>query len=392
MIKFPFAVYACVSTAGILCAQTVPALPAPYATPSVANGPKVVPQPDGAAVKLPAGFIAEKYASGFERPRFMALGPHGEVLVSDMIPNGSVYLLVSSGSGTPEKRTLLTGLDRPYGLAFWRDYLYVAESTSLKRYKYDPKTMTASAGEEVVPMKDFSKGHITRTVTFDPKGEKMYLAVGSSGNVVTGDPETRAAINRYNPDGTGHEIFASGLRNPVGMRFHPATHQLWATVEERDGLGDELVPDYFTQVREGAFYGWPYAYIGPHEEPRVDSKRQDLVDKTVVPDLLLPNHIAVLDFIFYTGKQFPGKYRGGAFLANHGSSNRSDRIGYSVSFVPFKKGKPAGKPEDFLTGFMLGADQREVWGRPVGLLQLSDGSLLLSEDGRKTIWHISYKR
>lgn len=316
----------------------------------------------------------------------MIQGKAGEILLSDMVPNGSVYVLTEPA----EKKTLLEGLDRPYGLAFWKDYLYVAEATSLKRYKYDAKAMTAGPGEEIVAMKDFGKGHITRTVLF--RGDKMYLAVGSSANVVTGDPATRAAITVYNPDGTGQEILASGVRNPVGLRFYPGTDRLWATVQERDGLGDGLVPDYFTQIRPGGFYGWPYSYIGAHEDPRIEEKRKDLVDRAIVPDLLLESHVAVLDFLFYTGKQFPAEYRGGAFLANHGSSNRSKRIGYSVSFVPFKNGKVAGPAQDFLTGWMLGPDQKEVWGRPVGLLQLADGSLLVSDDGGKSIWRVSYKQ
>ncbi|MCU1260198.1 MAG: cytochrome c, class [Bryobacterales bacterium] len=367
--------------------NTPETLPAPYATPSVSNGAKVVARPAGAEIKLPQGFTVEQYATGFQRPRFMVQDAAGDVLVSDAVPNGSVYVLHNG-----EKKALLSGLDRPYGLAFWKDYLYVAETTSLKRYKYDAKTMTAGAGEELVPMKGFDKGHITRTVLFSPKGDKMYLGIGSSANVVTGDPELRAAVTRFNPDGTGQEIVASGLRNPIGMRFHPSTGQLWATVQERDGLGDGLVADYFTSVRPGGFYGWPYAYLGQHEDPRITEKRKDLVDRTIRPDVLLEPHTAVLDFIFYTGKQFPAEYRGGAFLANHGSSNRAQRIGYSLSFVPFKNGKPSGPTRDFLTGFMLAPDSKEVWGRPVGLLQLSDGSMLLSEDGGKTIWRISYKR
>ena len=384
---------AAVTVVALAWQQPSPSLPEPYATPSATNGPKIISQPEGAVLKLPTGFSAEKIASGFARPRFMIQGPSGEVLLSDMVPNGSVYILPEPAaiSKSAERRVLLQGLDRPYGLAFWKDYLYVAETTSLKRYKYDAKAMTAGQGEEVVAMKDFGKGHVTRTVLFNAKGDKMYLAVGSSANVVTGDPEMRAAINLYNPDGSGHEIVASGLRNPIGIRFYPGTDRLWATVQERDGLGDDLVPDYFTEIRPGGFYGWPYAYIGSHLDPRVQEKRKDLVDRSIVPDLLLENHVAVLDFLFYTGKQFPAEYGGGAFLANHGSSNRAQRVGYSVSFVPFKNEKLAGPARDFASGWMLAPDQKEVWGRPVGLLQLRDGSLLVSEDGNKTIWRISYK-
>jgi len=364
-------------------------VPAPYETPSVSNGPVIVPRPEGAQVKVPAGFAVEEYAKGFQRPRFMVEGPGGEVIVSDSIANGSV-IAVKDGV----KKTLITGLDRPYGLGLWKDYLYVGEPASLKRYKYDSKALTAGPGEEVVSMAGFVKGHVTRTILFDEKNNKMYLTIGSSADLVTGDPEVRAAVNRYNPDGTGHEIFASGLRNTVGLRFFPGTTQLWATVEERNDLGDGVPSDFFTSVKQGGFYGWPYAYLGTHPDPRIPEKdrRPDLVAKSIAPEISLEPHCAVLDFLFYTGKQFPAEYKNGAFLANHGSANRAQRVGYSITFVPFKNGKPVGQPRDFATGWMLGSDKKEVWGRPVALLQLHDGSMLISDDGGKVIWRVSYKR
>ncbi len=373
--------------------QKIQKLPAPYHTPPASNAPKVIPRPEGARLNLPRGFAAEVYAEGFEKPRFMALGPRGEVLVSDSGNSGFVYVLQDRDQDFKAefKERLIEGLDRPYGLAFWKDYLYVAEATSLKRYRYDSATAKlVGPGEEVISMKDFGKGHWTRTILFDLKGEKMYLAIGSGSNVDAGDDPSRAAINRYNPDGSGHEILASGLRNPVALRWYPGSDNLWATVQERDGLGDDLVPDYFTKIQPGAFYGWPYAYLGPNEEPRHKGERPDLVQKTVVPDVALGAHVSVLDAVFYTGKQFPKEYRGGAFIALRGSSNRSTRVGYSVLFLPFRNGKPLGPPRDFLTGFLLDPGQREVWGRPVGLLQMPDGSLLLSEDGGNKIWRIAY--
>jgi glucose/arabinose dehydrogenase len=363
-------------------------LPPPFATPSSNNRPQVIDRPDGAQLKLPAGFTIEEFATGFEKPRFMTFGPSGEILLSDSMPNGAIYALTNNGK---QRKKIITGLDRPYGIALWKNYLYVAEATSLKRYPYDAKTMTAGKGEEVVSMKDFGKGHWTRTVLFDPKGTKMYLTVGSASNVDAGEPKERAAINRYNPDGTGHEIFASGLRNVIGLRWYPGTTRLYAAVQERDLLGDDLVPDYLTEVRQGGFYGWPYAYIGPNEDPRRKGEAPELVAKTITPDLLLGAHVAVLDFIFYTGKQFPKQYHGGAFLAQHGSWNRSQRVGYNVVFVPFKNGRPAGEPQEFLSGWMLDPNKREVWGRPVALLQLPDGSVLVSDDGGNKIWRISYK-
>lgn len=368
-------------------------LPPPFHTPSANNRPEVISRPENAQLRLPQGFVIEEYAGGFARARYMLEVSPGVVLLTDAVDDGAVYVLIDKNKDfkLDEKRKLITGVYRPFGMAFWKDYLYVAETTSLKRYRFDRNKLTVGPGEEVVSMKDFQRGHWTRSVIFDRRGEKMYLAIGSASNVDAGEPPERAAINRYNPDGSGHEIYASGTRNPVSLRFYPGTDVLWATVQERDGLGDDLVPDYFTQIQPGGFYGWPYAYIGPNEDPRRKGERPDLVNKTIVPDVLLQSHTAVMDGIFYTGNQFPKEYRGGAFLALHGSWNRSQRVGYSVVFVPFKDGKPAGEPRDFLTGFMLDPSRREVWGRPVGLLQLYDGSLFLSEDGGNKVWRIRYR-
>lgn len=372
---------------GFAAAQAQPVrLPAPYHTPSASNAPTVVKRPDGAQLILPAGFAIEEFASGFEKPRYMIQGPSGEVLVTDSVKNGRVFVLANGG-----KKELLAGLDRPYGLALWKDYLYVAEATSVKRYKYDSKSLAAGAAEEIIPLKDASDGHWTRTILFDANGRKLYLSVGSHHNVTPGGAEYRAAILRFNPDGTGREFVATGVRNAIGMAWAPGTNTLWAAVQERDGLGDGLVPDFFTAIKEGGYYGWPYAYVGPNEEPRNKGQRPDLVARTIVPDVLLPSHVAVMDARFYTAKAFPPKYRGGAFLAYRGSSNRADRVGYSVVFVPFKHGKPAGPPEDFLTGFMTDPKSKEVWGRPVGLLVMNDGALMLSEDGGNKLWRISYK-
>jgi glucose/arabinose dehydrogenase len=359
-------------------------LPPPFATPSSTNRPRVVPKPADAQLHVPDGFTIAQYAEGFEQPRYMTLGPSKEILLSDS-KAGVVYIL------EPGRKKLIEKLDRPYGLAFWKDYLYVAETTSVKRYKYDAKQMTAGPGEEIVSMKGFDKGHWTRAILFDKDGKKMYLGVGSSSNVDAGDPEMRAAINRFNPDGSGREIFASGTRNPTSIHWYPGTDTLWASVQERDLLGDDLVPDYFTHTEQGGFYGWPYAYIGPHEDPRRKGERPDLVKKTIVPDVVLGAHVAVIDFEFYTGTQFPKHYQGGAFFAFHGSWNRSKRVGQSIGYIPFKNGKPSGPLEEFLYGWMLSPDKPDVWGRPVGLLQMTDGSLLVSEDGNNKIYRISYK-
>jgi glucose/arabinose dehydrogenase len=370
-------------------------LPPPFHTPSATNRPQVIDRPDGAQLRVPQGFTVEEYASGFNKPRIMLYTPTGEILVTESEPNGTVTVLYDKNNdfkADKERKVLIGGLDRPYGMAFWKDYLYVAETTSLKRYKYDAKALSVGKGEEIVKMADFGKGHWTRSLTFDPKGEKFFLGIGSESNVSPGEPERRAAISRCNPDGSGCELFATGTRNPTSIYFYPGTDVLWASVQERDGLGDDLVPDYFTHIQQGGFYGWPFAYFGPHEDPRNKGQKPDLVKKTITPDVSLGSHTAVIDWKFYTGKQFPAKYQGGAFLALHGSWNRSQRVGQSVAFVPFKDGKPSGPLESFLTGWMLDPGKREVWGRPTGVMVMKDGSLLVSDDGGNKIWRISYKK
>jgi glucose/arabinose dehydrogenase len=370
-------------------------LPPPFATPSVNNPPKVIERPDGARLQVPAGFTIEEFATGFARPRTMIYGPKGELLLADTDKKGSVYILFDRNNDfkVEDRKELVTGLDRPYGLAFWREYLYISEPTSIKRYKYDANAMTLGPGEEVIKLEGMGTGHNTRSLAFDPKGEKLYVGVGSASNVNAGEPKERAAINRYNPDGSGHEIYASGTRNPTDLHFYPGTNTLWASVQERDLIGDDLVPDYFTHIQQGGFYGWPFAYFGPNEDPRRKGEAADLVKKTITPDVSLGAHTAVIEWTFYTGKQFPERYRGGAFLALHGSWNRSQRVGYSVVFVPFKGGKAAATvAEDFMTGWMTDPAKAEVWGRPTGVLEMKDGSLLVSDDGGKKLWRISYRR
>jgi glucose/arabinose dehydrogenase len=371
-------------------------LPPPFHTPSATNRPQVIDRPGGAQLQVPQGFQIEEFATGLERPRIMLYVPgNTAILLSETRPKGVVKVLFDKNKDNKadaDPTVLIEGLDRPYGMAFWKDYLYVAEATSVKRYKFDAKALTVGKGEEIVNMADFAKGHTTRTIAFDPKGEKMYLGIGSESNVSTGENERRAAISRYNPDGSGFELFATGTRNPTTIGFQPGTNILWASVQERDALGDDLVPDYFTHIQQGGFYGWPYAYYGPHEDPRNKGQKPDLVKKTITPDVSLGAHTAVIDWKFYTGKQFPAKYHDGVFFALHGSWNRSKRVGYSVVFQPFKGGKPAGDLETFLSGWMLAPEKREVWGRPTGIFVMTDGSLLVSDDGGNKIWRISYKR
>src|SRR5579863_2739830 len=281
----------CLFTLGAFAADVN--LPAPFATPSARNNSKVIPRPAGAELKAPAGFVIEEYLSGFQRPRYMILGPSKELLITDSAPAGKGAVYVVQGK---EKKKILDGLDRPFGMAFWKDYLYVGEPTSIKRFKYDAKAMTVGQGEEVVSLKGFGSGHNTRNILFDRKGEKMYINIGSQSNVSAGEDPMRAAVNRFNPDGSGHEIFVSGTRNPTGIHLYPGTDTIWITVEERDELGDDLAPEYFTHIEQGRFYGWPYAYIGPNEDPRRKGERPDLVAKTVKPDFLLPAHSSALEF------------------------------------------------------------------------------------------------
>ncbi|HSF14853.1 MAG TPA: PQQ-dependent sugar dehydrogenase [Vicinamibacteria bacterium] len=365
-------------------------LPEPFHTDSARNRPEVVVRPDGATLQLPEGFTIEEYMNEFVRPRFMMLGPSNEIILSDSgsreSRDGIVYVL-KGGS----KTKIIEGLDRPYGLELHDGWLYVAETTSVKRYRYDPDSMKVTGvGEEVIPLEKFDEGHWTRTLLFDRSHEKLYLTVGSRSNIDLDEDPMRAALHRYNPDGGGHETVATGLRNIIGLRWYPGTDDLWAAVQERDGLGDDLVPDYVVTIEDGGFYGWPISYIGPHREPRHENVDEAKVKSTLYPDVLLGAHVAVLDILFYTGEQFPAQYRGGMFLAFHGSWNRAERIGYEVAFIPFENGEPTAGPESFLTGWMLDPKKREVWGRPVGLLQSPDGSLIVSDDGGGKLWKISF--
>ncbi len=373
-------------------------LPEPYHTESANNPPRIVERSEQDFLSVPEGFVVEEYLSGFLRPRFMLPGANNEILLSDMSA-GIVYIIRDK-----KAEPLITNLGRPYGMAFYKDWLYVADVSAVKRYKYAARQGNVGKGEEVISLTRYASGHITRSILFDEEAEKLYLTVGSRSNVSLGEPPIRAAVSRFNPDGTGFELFATGIRNPVGLRWYPDAAldtegvnsnpadagKLWITTHERDGLGDDLVPDYFTMIQKGGFYGWPYAYIGPHEDPRHKGVAPDKVRQTLYPDVLLGSHTGAMDFTFYTGNQFPKKYRGGAFLALHGSWNRSKRAGYKIVFVPFKKGRPISGPEDFLTGWMRAEDKAEVWGRPVAVLQMRDGSLLISDDGSGKLWRVSY--
>ena len=355
----------------------------PYASPSAGNPPRVVSQPAGARLRLPSGFTISVFAEGLEDPRHMIQAANGDVLVSEP---GAGKITILRGN---KRYTFARGLNDPYGLAIHNGWLYIGDEDAIVRLPYTPgATSTTSEPQRIVPLP--AGGHSTRGIIFNRTGTKMYVSVGSASNVSAGEPPERAAIVELNPDGTGKRVFASGLRNPVGMDWEPQSGALWTAVNERDGLGDDLVPDYITEVRAGAFYGWPYSYIGQHEDPRRKNERRDLVARAVVPSLLIQSHSAPLGIAFYEGNMFPADFRGSAFVALHGSWNRARRTGYKIIRVPFRNGHPTGGYDDFVVGWMTDDTSRSVWGRPVDLLVLRDGSLLISDDGGEKIWRVTY--
>lgn len=370
-------------------------LPKPYETESARRSSKVIEQPADAKFNLPKGFKINVFAEGdLKYPRWMVLAPNGDVFVADSRANSVVILRDTNKDGTADERFVFSDkLSQPFGMAFWKDYFYVANTDSVVRFKYkNGQTAAEGEPEKIITLTEGGYNqHWTRNILFSPDGKKLYVSIGSSGNVDPEKDERRAAISEYNPDGTGYRLFASGLRNPIGLAWNPVNKQLWTAVNERDGLGDDLVPDYVTSVKDGAFYGYPYAYIGQNEEPRRKGEMPDLVKKSIVPDVLLTSHSAALGITFYDGKMFPKEYQNDAFVALHGSWNREKLTGYKIIRVRFKDGKHIGNQyEDFLSGWLPNETSNEVWGRPVGLLVNSDGSLLIADDGAKKIWRVSY--
>jgi glucose/arabinose dehydrogenase len=367
-------------------------LPPPGATRSSANPPQVVPRPANARLKLPPGFEISTWAEGgLENPRWLALAPNGDVFLADSQSGRILVFRDPHNTGKASERFVFaSGLRLPFGMAFHDNYLYVGQSDAVVRFRYRPgQTQAEGKPEKLADLP--TRGHWTRNILFTPDGSKMLVTVGSASNDTPGEDPMRAAISEYNPDGSGHRLLATGTRNPIGMAFYPGTNQLWAVVQERDGLGDDLPPDYLTHIQDGGFYGWPYAYIGPHPDPRNSHQRPDLVKRTVPPDVLFQAHSAPIDVVFYQGRMFPREYRGDAFASLHGSWNRSRRTGYKIVRVHFAGGKPAGGYDDFITGWMLSPDSPEVWGRPAGLLALKDGSLLIADDGAGKIWRVTYR-
>ncbi len=371
-------------------------LPKPYHSDSARNFPRTTPAPANAKLQLPPGFQISVFAEGdFGIPRWIIEGPNGDLFLSDARKQ-AVYLLRDTNKdgkidNASERFTLVEGLNRPFGMAINNGYFYVGNTNGIVRFKYnvgDTKIMSAPEPIAELPTQGF---HWTRNLLFSPDGKKLYVSIGSGTNVDVEPDARRAAISEYNPDGTGHRIFASGIRNPIGLAWNPTTKELWTAVNERDGLGDDLVPDYATSVKDGGFYGWPYMYIGNNVDPRrADDLKNIRLKQPIVPDVLLEAHCAALGLVFYTGKMFPKEYQGDAFVALHGSWNRALRSGYKVVRIPMKNGKPEGGYENFLTGWVPDAAGRDVWGRPVGLTMMRDGSLLVVDDGGNKVWRVTY--
>ena len=394
-------------------------LPAPYATQSASNAPGLAQRPADAVPQVPPGFKAELVVSGLAGPRKMVRAPNGDIFVADSAADEIAVLRMRDGEAKPVSQSVFAGdgLDRPYGLAFHPadnpQWLYVGNAGSIVRFPYRDGDLKASGPAETIVGDIPSGGHWTRDIAFSPDGSTLYVAVGSGSNVAQsvqplpsgrlqqwidthpsgemwGAEEGRAAVLAFAPDGSGRRVFATGLRNCSGLTTRPGANEPWCVVNERDGLGDNLPFDYATSVREGNFYGWPWYYIGSNQDPRqpLAGQRPDLADQVTVPDVLFQAHSAPLGITFYDGSQFPAEYEGDAFVTMHGSWNRGARTGYKVVRLKFDNGLPSGAYEDFITGFVLSADQ--VWGRPVGVVVARDGSLLVSEDGAGTIWRISY--
>jgi glucose/arabinose dehydrogenase len=368
-----------------------PQLPQPFATKSAGNGPSGAKPVEGFLPTVPAGFRVNVFAKDFKVPRFLMVAPNGDLFVADTGAGQVIVLRDSQNTGGAQQREVFaSNLNRPFGIAFREEYVYIGNTNAVVRFKYDPKTSRRTGEAEKILDVPGGGGHFTRTIAFSKDGSKLYVSVGSSGNIDIEKDQRRAAVQVCDPDGSNARLFATGLRNAVGLGIEPSTGAVWVTVNERDELGDNLPPDYFTSIQDGGFYGWPYSYIGGNVDPRVKPQKPELVAKAIIPDVLLGPHAAPLQFAFYTGSQFPQQYRGGAFVAEHGSWNRAARNGYQVAFVGFKDGKAAEDPVPFLTGLVPDPNGKNVNGRPVGVAVAQDGSLLVSDDGAGIIYRVSY--
>ena len=393
-------------------------LPEPSPDESAENRPGKIPMPAGAKPVVPEGFTIEMVASGLTSPRVIRVAPNGDLFVADSKANAVRVYRVPAGASKPASSSVYASdLRQPYGIAFYPlgknpAWVYIANNDSVVRFPYRSGDMKATGKPERIVERILWTHHWTRDLVFAPDGKKFFLAVGSGSNVALDmfptplemdleswkktkplgaawdTEERRAVVLSFDPDGKNESTYATGLRNCSGMTFQPDTGNLWCVVNERDLLGDNTPFEYATAVKQGAFYGWPWYYIGGNEDPNHKGKRPDLKDQVTLPDVLIQAHSAPLQIVFYQGDGFGPEYKGSAFVTLHGSWNRGKRTGYKVVRLPFdKNGKPTGEYEDFITGFVV-SDQ-EVWGRPVGLAVANDGSLFLTEDGSGSIWRLS---
>jgi glucose/arabinose dehydrogenase len=392
-------------------------LPPAAPAQSVGNFPEMVPMPAGAKPNVPAGFSVEMVASGLKNPRAIRVAPNGDVFVADSKMNTVRAFRLGAGSAKPATTDVFaSNLYQPYGIAFYPagpnpQWVYIANSDSLVRVPYKNGDLKASAKPERIVERIPWVHHWARDVVISADGKRIFYSVGSGSNVALDmfpmpmevsfeewkkthplgaawdTEERRADVLSYDPDGRNEKIVATGLRNCAGLAMQPGTGRLWCVVNERDELGDNTPFEYATAVDEGAFYGWPWYYIGGHEDPRKKQQRPDLKDKVTMPNVLMQAHSAPLQIAFYDADAFPADYKGSAFVTLHGSWNRAKRTGYKVVRLPFRNGKPTGEYEDFMTGFVI--SDKQVWGRPVGVAVAKDGSLLVSEDGNGTIWRVT---
>ena len=377
---------------------TIADLPPPFSTPSARNAPQIVPPPPGAHPFVPPGFRVDVFARDLLGPRLLRVSPSGDLFVAESAEGRVRVLGAPNGAREAERSEIFAaGLDRPFGIAFYPPgpeptWVYVAETNAVVRFPYRTGDLNARGAAQTVveSLTNEPGGHWTRDLAFSIDGRHLFVSVGSASNVAEGDVDERdrADVLLFDPDGGGRQVFASGIRNCVGLAVHASTGDVWCSTNERDGLGDDLVPDYITRLRQGGFYGWPWYYLGDHQDPRHAGERPDLAGTSIVPDVLLQAHSATLQMTFYDAEAFPSKYRGLAFAALHGSWNRAERTGPKVIAVPVVGGVPTGEYEDFMTGFVV--DDDTVWARLVGVAVARDGALFVSDDGNGTIWRVAY--
>jgi len=390
---------------GIRRHLTVADLPDPAPDQSVDNGPNIVPRPANAWPIAPKGFKVELYTTDLDNPRLIRFAPNGDLFLAESASGKIKVFRGVDAKGNPKETSVFAeGLHQPFGIAFYPNgahpqWVYIGDTDAIVRFPYKNGDLTASGPmEHIADLPGGGRlrggGHWTRDLAFTQDGSKLLASVGSHSNVDDADthPEEfhRANVLEFTPEGKFLEIYASGLRNCVGEAINPTTGELWCSTNERDALGNNLVPDYITHVQEGGFYGWPWWYMGQHQDPRHEGKHPELKPKVITPDILVNPHFASLEMTFYEGSQFPAAYKGDGFAAEHGSWNRAQRTGYEVIRLPMHNGHSTGEYEDFLTGFTVGSGDGDVWGRPVGVAVAPDGSLFVSDDGSRSIWHVSY--